>query len=337
MDRAEILLSIIDSSEINVLRALIKNSKTLQQKAFKGWRPQTLTKEIIAQKLLRTACVNDDEIFEMFCDWWKNIHTELIDGLCKEIEVGWESIIRRWPLSKVKLAIVLGEFDDKEALNSGFMEAAVSEFVKVQNQTAAAADAVKQFNAKDCSKLQLKIEKVEKRLSEAAKKNQSLSKLNALFSERNKKLQYDLAADNSRIETITQSYKELTEKIRSMEKTNRDLVRQVKLLKKGSSTRLKELKVVLVDYLDLGNNLDERKSSLTLLNDLLCSTEGMVVSVENRPSKWLEGENIKLYWKKEGNKVTVLNCPEDHLMLNMGMLMEDFLYDQGCSNGRVKK
>lgn len=337
MDRAEILHSIIDSSELNVLRVLIKNSKTLQQKAFKGWRPQALTKEIIAQKLLKTACVNDEEIFEMLCDWWKNIHTELIDGLCKEIECGWESIISRWPVSKVRLAIVLGEFDDKETLNAGFMEAAVGEFVKVQNQTAAAADAVKQFNAKDCSKLQLKIEKVEKRLSEAVKKSQTLSKLNASFSDRNKKLQSELATECGRLESIVKSNKELTEKIRSVEKANHALVRQVKLLKKGASTRLKELKVVLVDYLDLGNNPDERKSSLSLLNDLLCSTEGMVVNVENRPSKWLEVENIKLFWKKEGNKVTVLNCPEDHLMLNMGMLMEDFLYDQGCPNGRVKK
>lgn len=337
MDRAEILHNIVDSSELSILRALIKNSKTLQQKAFKGWRPQALTKEKIAQRLLRTVYVNDDEIFEMLCDWWKNIHKELIDGLCKATEGGWESIISRWPVSKVRLAIFLGEFDDKETLNAGFMEAAVREFVKVQNQTAVAADAVKQVNAKEYSKLKLKIEKVEKRLSEALKKSQTLSKLNQSYSESNKKLQSKLAIERNRLELVAKSNKELAEKIKSLEKTNRTLDRQVKLLKKGASARLKELKVVFIDYLDLGKNPDERKSALSLLNDLLCSKEGMVIDVGNRSSKWLDVENVKLFWKKEGNKVAILNCPEDYVILNMGTLMEDFLYDQGCHNGRIKK
>lgn len=325
MERAEILKGIIDSCELNSLRLLIKNSKTLQQNAFKGWRPQALTKEIIALKLLGTVYANDDDVFEMFCDYWKYINSELIDELCEEeIEGGWESIISRWPVLKIRLAIALGEFDDKEALKAGFMEAAVREFAKAQK---------KQSIEKDCSKLTLKLEEVEKKLSQAAKKNQTLSRLNASLSERNKKLQSELAINCSRSESIDKCNKELTEKISSLEKTNHDLARQVKLLKRGVSARLKELKIVIVDYHDLGSNPGERKSALSLLNDLLCSTEGMVVDIENRPTNWLDSENIKIFWKKEGNKVTVLNCPEDHLILNLGMLMEDFLYDQGSQNG----
>lgn len=327
MDRAEILKNIIDSSELISLRVLIKKSETLQQKVFKGWRPQVLTKEMIAQLLLRTACVKDDEIFEMLCDWWKNIHKELIDGLFKETEINWKSIISRWPVSKVRLAIILGEFDDKETINAGFMEAAFGELIKVQNQTAAATDEVKQIKEKDYSKLKVKMGKTEKRLSEVEKKNKTLSKTNDSLSERNKKLQSELTTKCSELKSITKSNKELTEKKRLLEKAVQNMDRQVKLLKKGASKRFKELKVVLIDYLYLGNDPVERKSSLTLLNDLLCSNEGMIVDIENRPSKWLEADNIKLFWKKEGNRVAVLNCPEDHLMLNMGILMEDFLYD----------
>lgn len=327
MDRAEILQNIIDSSELNRLRALIKNTESLQQKVFKGWRPQVLTKEVIKQKLLRTAFVNDDGIFEMFCDWWKSIHVDMIDELHKGIEDGWESIISRWPVSKVRLALVLGEFDDKETLKAELMEAAFNEFMNVQNQTAAASDAVKQPNEKDYSKLQSKINILEKRFSNAVKKNQTLSKQNTSLSERIKKLQSELAIERSKLVLIAKSNKELTEKIRLLEKNERDLSRQIKLLKKGVLKKLNELSVVYVDYKKLGNNPGERKSSLSLLNDLLCCKKGMVIEVENRPSKWLEADNIKIFWKKEGKKVTVLNCPEDHIILNMGMMMEDFLYD----------
>lgn len=336
MDRTELLQNIIESSELNELRALIKNSKTLQQKVFNGWRPQALTKEVIKQKVLRTTSVNDDGIFKILCDWWKSIHAELIDEFSKGIKNNWESMISRWPVSKVRLAIVLGEFGDKDTLNSELMVAAFEEFIKVQNQTAATSDAVRQPSAKDYSKIHSKVNILEKRFSEAERKNKTLSKQNTSLSGVIKKLRSELAVERKKLESIAKSNKELTEKIRLLEKKERDLGRQIKLLKKGASKRVNELNVVLVDYHNLGNNPSDRKSSLSLLNDLLCSTEGMVIEIENRPSEWLEAKNIRMFWKKEGNKVTVLNCPEDHIILNMGMMMEDFLYDQGCQNGRFR-
>ena len=181
MDRAEILQKIIDSSELNRLRALIKNTESLQQKVFKGWRPQVLTKEVIKQKLLRTAFVNDDGIFEMFCDWWKSIHVDMIDELHKGIEDGWESIISRWPVSKVRLALVLGEFDDKETLKSELLEAEFYEFMNVQNQNSADSVAVKQRDEKG-TLTSIKDKYTGEQFSNAVKKNQTLSKQNTSLS-----------------------------------------------------------------------------------------------------------------------------------------------------------
>lgn len=325
MGRMEILRNIIDNSEHQSLKTLISFSKMLQQKVFMGFRPQTLTKQIIIQRLLRPAYVNDDEIYEFFCNWWRNINKELLEELTIEKDRKWEHLINQWSSSKVRLAIILSDNEEKDGLLKEFSEKAAKIITNGQDRIAGKKNAAKNLNAREIIKLNSKVEKLEKRLKEVGKKNKSLA-------EENKTLKSGIINERNKLEKMVGSNKELNEKVKSLHKTNQDLSRQIGLLKREAASRLTDLKVVQIDYTHLGGNLEERKHSLSLFYDLLCSLEGMNVDIEKRPIRWLENANIKVFWKREGNKVIVLRRPADHLITNIGVLLEDFLNDKGYRN-----
>lgn len=319
MDRNQILREIIENSELNPLRLLISNSKKLQKTAFKGFRPQALTKKNIIRLLVRPSFINDDGLYEMFCDWWKDIHGELISELVEQKENNLEILIKRWSVPKVRLAIELSDLEGKEVLIAEFSEVALKEITNVRSQTAVASDAIQH----ELILLRSKIDKLERRLSAADKKNKLLSK-------QNKTLQASLVVERSRVKKDIESNKALTEKVRLLEKDKSELTLRIQLQKKEAISRLTELKVIQIDYVHLGDDPDERRRSLSLFYDLLCSLEGMFIEVNNRPLKWLEHENAKAFWKREGNKVFVLRRPVDYLIINTGLLMEDLLNVKNC-------